>query len=222
MKHKLKLFSRYKAIVCCTLILGVFSFPGIASASLINSDFSGGFNNWEGFVDIVDEFGSPLGFLDPIDPSAYSNNFMLSGDTLTLMGSEEDNNGTTELFYLVGIYQNFTLSALAPGVQSFLSIDVTASLFDSDAYQVALFDANTFSLLADLSSGGRFDVSAWAGRDVYLEFTLIDNEGAMDSSLAVSNISLEQVTAQVSEPATFSVFALAIMLFIRRLQKNAI
>lgn len=222
MKHKLRLFSHFKAIACCTLLFGVLSFPGIASASLINSDFSGGFNNWEGFVDIVDELGSPLGFLDPIDPSAYSNNFILSGNTLTLMGSEEDNNGTTELFYLVGLYQNFTLSALTAGVQSFLNIDITASLFDSDAFQVALFDANTFSLLADLSSGGRFDVSAWAGRDVYLEFTLIDNEGTMDSSLTVNNIALEQVNVEVSEPSTFSVFALVIMFFIRRIQKNAI
>ena len=176
-------------------------------ADLINTDFSSGFSGWEAEV-ISYNYDSDADVTNAGEIfSQYADNFMLGDNQVTLATSSDAQND----YWSVSMFQE---ALLAPDAQT-LSLDVSASLTDAatDLFFVQLRDLSSDDII-DLSAGGSFDISSWAGEMVSLEFGVMDYDFIPADSLTVSNISL--AAAEVPAPATGLLLALGAVAAVRR------
>ena len=178
-----------------------------ASAGLMNTDFSSGYSGWSGEV-------ISYNYLSGMDSTETGNifnqfgdNFLLSGNEVTLTTSSDAMND----YWSVSMFQEATL---AEDIQT-LALTVEASLTDpaADFFYVQLRDLTTDNVI-DLSAGGLFDISTWAGQSVSFEFGVMDFDFIPADSIAVGDISLGY--ASVPAPATGLLLALGALISLRR------
>ena len=197
------------------VIITFLFFTTHAHASLINSDFSNGFDGWKGYLEIENFVTGDFAFEDDLDPSTYPSNFSLLPNGIKLTPSEDGD----DLAFVVGLYQDFTFGPLAANTRKILSLSSVPFLGDVDAndpdfsdfFDIFLFN-ETRGETRSLISGGDFDITDWAGDSLILEFFVGDVAGDINSSLALSNITLFDKINEVPEPQVFGLAILAMLL----------
>ncbi|MBD3584854.1 hypothetical protein HHX48_03775 [Salinimonas sp. HHU 13199] len=178
-----------------------------ASADLINTDFSSGFSGWR--AEII-SFNYPSG-MDSSETgnifNQFSDNFSLSDNGVTLTTSSDAMND----YWSVSMFQEVMLSE---DIQT-LSLNLQASVTDAatDLFYVQLRDLSTNDAI-DLTAGGQFDISLWAGQWVSLEFGVMDFDFIPADSITVSDISLSY--ASVPAPATGVLLMVGALAALRR------
>ena len=189
------------------------------NATLLNSDFSSGLDNWMAEVEYIDT--SSLEVLDNGNIIAsYPDSFSSSGNSATLT-TAVDNNNANQVWSVV-MYQDFMLDSIMLGSSLWLSLDVMFALTDGGDLSSGFLDDFAFAqlvddmgnVLLDLTTGGTFDVTAWAGSDVALEFGVIDGDFTLGETLNVSNINITEVKA-VPAPATLFLYILGLVILKR-------
>lgn len=192
-----------KAALC--LLSGILISSSLAQASIINPDFSAGFANWQAEVSLYNPDSGTYSTDSGSLPTLYPDSFMLDAGVLTLQtGSTAD---LDEVWSLV-LFQDFQLAALAAGETLQLSLQLDAMLTDGgsdDFYFVQLRDLDSNDII-DLSAGGSFDISAFAARNLSLEFGLQDMDFVLGDRLQISALSLNRVAA-VPSAGSLSLFA---------------
>ncbi len=188
-------------------VLGALSlvFSGSVFAGLMNADFSSGFDNWNG--ELVDTFG-PL----PVDPATEGDFYSIipNGARLTTSDVNPD-------VFVVSLFQDFTVDSIASGSTLELSLSVSAAADDAFAQ---LRDLDGILPTVDLLGGGTFDITAWAGANATLEFSVSDVFFDFPDELEVSNIAFTEIPrADVPAPAPLALLAIACVVFARRLQR---
>ncbi len=186
-----------KRVATGVLLVSALAAP-MAQADFINTDFSAGFSGWEGEVTEYnyDTFSDSTVSGDIF--GEYPDNFDSSGTAVTLSTSSDQSAD----YWNIAMFQNTQLSPLMMGQTLWLSLGVSSSLSDplSDFFYVQLRDLSSDDIF-DLSSGGTFNLSAWAGRAVSFEFGIIDSDFLPEDSLSVSDIRFQVEAASVSEPS---------------------
>ena len=197
------------------LLLAIGLAAGLAShaaqADLINTDFSAGFSGWEAEVTYYN-YAENESFTQSGDVfGQYPGNFSVQSDSASLFTTMDQDND----YWSVTMYQETQLSALNINDSLTFSLDVSASLTDtvSDFFFVQLRDLSTDDVI-DMSMGGSFDISEWAGKMVSFEFGVIDNDFVLNDSLTVRNIDL--TVASVPAPASGLLVALGFVVLARR------
>lgn len=183
---------------------------GMAQAGLLNQDFSQGFNHWQAAVSWTDgqngSAGDDSGNIFPLYPDSFS----YSGNTVTLTTAIQQQR---EVWSLV-LFQDLQLGPVAAGQALWLQLQLQTSLSSADDFYFAqLRDLDSNDVL-DLSGGGRFDVTAWIGRNLTLEFGLQDNDFVLGDQLQLSRLDLQ--AAAVPAPATVLLLAGGLLLLRRR------
>lgn len=179
----------------------VFSFSlllsSISSAALINGDFSSGFTGWSGEVATynLDTFTDSGIFpaTSPLDTNYPSNYFLTGAGGAKISTSTAVVGGDAVDTYFVSLYQDFTVDSVAAGSTLTLSLGVTSDLSDSFDGAVQLIDLSGSLSDVDLTAGGSFDVTNWAGvSTAQLAFFVSDEDYSLDigvfDMLTVSNI----------------------------------
>ncbi len=165
---------------------------GMAQAGLLNADFSQGFNHWQGIGYWTDPQANTNGVETNLNFSAYPASFALNAGILQLTTALSQQREWWSLL----MFQDFTLQA-SSGQKVWLHINLQKQLSSpDDFYFVQLRDLDTNDAL-DLSAGGSFDVTAWAGRQLSLEFGVQDNDFVLGDKLQLTRLEL-----QVQNPAT--------------------
>lgn len=198
------------------IISAFLFFTTYAHASLINSDFSDGFNGWNGFLETEDS-ATGYNFEDELDPSAFPSNFTLMPNGVELTPTLDGDVYT----YVVGLFQDFTFGPLEANTRKILSLSATPFLGDEDLNDPSFSDFFNIVLRnktsgeeRSLLTGGDFDISDWAEDELSLEFSISDIAGDINSTLALSNIELSDQINDVPEPQVFGL-ALLIMIMLR-------
>ena len=186
--------SQNKTIIAIVFFMGLL-WSNFSTAALLNGDFSSGFDNWQGETTLS----------GVVNPSLFSDNFSASasGAVLTTdLSSRGDGSKLVELF------QNFSVeSLLSPSNTLSLSLGVILDLDHvTDMFLAHIVNVNNVSHFLDLTSGGSFDITSFAGEDVQLWFSLENNgtpDGSNDSA-TISNIQISQnqVFGSVPEPSS--------------------
>ena len=176
-------------------------FSSQSSASLINTDFAGGFNGWEGQVNTFDTVTDVESFFEPVvNFDDFNNSFNLLSNGVELVTAF---NGDLDTFG-VFLFQSFVVSSNAV----LLSLEFLAS---ADFFTVTLVDEN-LNLIHDFTTDGLgADLSALRGRQLSLEFGVEDTDFAPGDSLMVSNISL--TSSPLAVPAPSSLLLMLVALF---------
>ena len=196
--------SRTKKITTLIILVASMMASSVATAGLINSDFSSGLDAWGGDVQVYNYDNDTSEWALDIDFADYADNFSVAADAVTLTTSFDAEND----FWGAYLYQSFVVNSDAQT----LSLDFSA---DADYSFVTLVDDN-WNLIHDFASDGlSFDISAWVGSTVSLEFGVEDEDFNLGDTLTVSNINLTRAAAEVSEPETVLLF-LAGLFAIRR------
>jgi hypothetical protein len=228
MEKNMSKYKHLKHLSSSFIFLFTFCFCINANATLLNSDFSSGFDDWQAEVEYIDGTSG----LDEIDDgniiASFPDSFSSFGNSATLTTAFDGNNGN-ELWSVL-MYQDFMFDSIMAGSSLWLSLDVIFVLTDGGTFPVVGDPSTGFlddfafaqlvddlgNVLLDLSTGGTFDVTAWAGIDVALEFGVIDNDFLLGDALTVSNIVITEVkAAQVPSPATLFLYILGIVLLKR-------
>ena len=192
-----------KAALC--LLGGVLISSSLAQASIINPDFSAGFTNWQAEVSRYNPDSGAYSTDSGSLAALYPDSFMLNAGVLTLqtaITADQD-----EVWSLV-LFQEFELAPLAAGETLQLSLQLDAMLTDGgsdDFYFVQLRDLDSNDII-DLSGGGSFDISAFAARNLSLEFGLQDMDFVLGDRLQISALSLNRAAA-VPSAGSLSLFA---------------
>ena len=188
-----------KASLRCWIPL-LLGFSGFSQASILNPDFSQGFEHWQAQVSQFDPLSAnsttQTGAIAPLFPQSFS----LSGHNLTLTTALQQD---MENWSLV-LFQDLQFDALASGQSLWLSLNVLAWLSDGgvdDFYFAQLRDLASNDVL-DLTAGGSFDISSWTGRALTLEFGLQDNDFQLGDRLEISDLQLRITNNAVPAPAT--------------------
>lgn len=202
-----------KATLGCwlTLLLGVSCW---SQASILNPDFSQGFDHWQAQVSQFDplsaDTSTQTGPIAPLFPESFS----VNDNQLTLTTALQQN---LENWSLV-LFQDLQFDMLASGQSLWLSLKVLAALTSSDDFYFAqLRDLATDDVL-DLTGGGSFDLSHWTGRALTLEFGLQDNDFQLGDLLSIRDLQLSIVNNTVPTPATVLLLLPALWLLRRRRQ----
>lgn len=178
----------------------LLGFSSITQASILNPDFSQGFDHWQAQVSQFDPLSAnSISHTGPIAP-LFPQSFSLSGNSLTLSTALQQD---LENWSLV-LFQDLQFDALASGQSLWLSLNVLAWLTDGgvdDFYFAQLRDLASNDVL-DLTAGGSFDISSWTGRALTLEFGLQDNDFQLGDRLAISDLQLRITNNTVPAPAT--------------------
>lgn len=183
------------------LIAGI-SLSSIASASIINADFSDGLNGWDADYSYFD--GTDEHYYQPvIDFANFTDNFSTDSNSVTLNTSTD---GVNEFFGLY-LFQEFEVANDA--FELSLNYEYNLSDENLDWASVTLVDEN-FDVVHDfINDGLAFDISNFAGSFMALEFGLEDGDFIYDDYLTVSNISISSV--EVPEPSSIAIFAFALL-----------
>ena len=186
-----------KASLRCWIPL-LLGFSGISQASILNPDFSQGFDHWQAQVSQFDPLSADsttqTGAIAPLFPESFS----LSGNSLTLSTAYQQD---LENWSLV-LFQDLQFDALASGQSLWLSLSVLSWLSSADDFYFAqLRDLATDDVL-DLTTGGSFDISSWTGRALTLEFGLQDNDFQLGDMLTISDLNLNIANNSVPAPAS--------------------
>jgi hypothetical protein len=186
-----------KASLRCWIPL-LLGFSSISQASILNADFSQGFDHWQAQVSQFDPLSADSTTqTGPIAP-LFSESFSLSDNRLTLTTALQQD---LENWSLV-LFQDLQFDALASGQSLWLSLNIMAWLSTSDDFYFAqLRDLSTNDVL-DLTAGGSFDISSWIGRSLTLEFGLQDNDFQLGDMLEISDLNLSIANNTVPMPAT--------------------
>lgn len=185
-------------------------FSHIAGAGLINGDFSSGFTGWQGEVTEDDgNGGTNTVSVNPL-PGSYTDNYSTATGSAVLTAAST----ATDPVFGVALFQDFTIDTIAAGSTLELSLDISASLTDPNG-QVGFGDFITAQLEStgmttlDLSTGGVFDVTDWAGLAASITFYIEDGDYDTDT-LTIDNIAFTEKTAAVPAPATILLFTLGL------------
>lgn len=185
-----------------------------ASATLINSDFSSGFDNWQGEVvtyNYTDD-NEIVSVGDIID--SFQVNFEASANSATIMTSFDDDND----YWSVMLFQDFTVDNIAEDSSLTLSLDVIfdlTNMFDDYAF-AELLDLDDNLTAIDLTSGGDFDITAWSGANASIQFGVVDGDFDVFESLTVSNLNITETPAEVPEPSTLFIFLAGLIALTRK------
>ena len=185
-------------------------FSHIAGAGILNGDFSSGFTGWQG--EVTEDDGSGFGNIVSVNPlpGSYTDNYSSASGSAVLTAASS----STDLVYGVSLFQDFTIDTIAAGSTLELSLDITASLTDPDGnygfgdFITAQLESTGMTTL-DLSAGGVFDVTDWAGLAASITFYIEDGDYATDT-LTIDNIVFTEKTAAVPAPATILLFTLGL------------
>lgn len=191
-----------KNILKTICLIVSISLSGVASAGIINADFSNGLNGWDADFSYFD--GSDEYFYEPvIDFGDFTDNFSTATNSVTLNTSID---GTDEYFGLY-LFQEFKVDNDA--FELSLNFDYFLSDENSDWASVTLVDEN-FDVVHDFINDGLvFDISNFTGSFMALEFGLEDGDFIYGDYLTVSNISISSV--EVPEPYSIAIFAFALL-----------
>jgi len=205
-----------KASLRCWIPL-LLGFSSFTQASILNPDFSQGFEHWQAQVSQFDPQSANsttlTGAIAPLFPESFS----LNGNRLTLTTAYQQD---LENWSLV-LFQDLQFDELAVGQSLWLSLGVFASLSSvDDFYYAQLRDLVTHDVL-DLSAGGSFDISSWTGRALTLEFGLQDNDFQLGDWLTISDLNLRLASHSVPAPATALLLLPALWLLRRRSARAA-
>lgn len=169
-----------------------------SQASILNPDFSQGFDNWQAQVSQFDpstaESTSQSGYITALFPESFS----LQGDSLILSTAYQQDLENWSLL----LFQDLQFDSLATGQSLWLSLDVLALLSSADDFYFAQLRDLTTDDVLDLTAGGSFEISSWTGRALTLEFGLQDNDFQLGDSLTVSGLALNTFSNTVPSPAT--------------------
>jgi hypothetical protein len=196
--------SRAHRPLTAILLMSAFGYSQFASAGLMNNDFSDGFSGWQAEVTSYNLDTATDTTLSGDIFADFSDNFSLSGDGVSLSttasGSEE--------FWNIVMFQDFVVDTVDAGQSLTLSLDISSQLTDGafDFSFAQLRNLQTNDVL-DLSSGGSFDISTWAGVNASLEFGVQDGDFNLSDSLSFSGLSIMQ-SSTIPEPATLLLFGL--------------
>ena len=180
-----------------------------AYANLMNTDFSAGFEHWQGevliFDGVSDDTASGVGI-----PDIFTDNFQLSGNEVTLQTSFDD----PFEHWSVVLFQDVVFDPVAAGSSLMISLDTLLGVTDNGPFGdlgfVQLRDLSTNDTL-DLTAGGLFDISTWIGVDATFEIGVQDGDFNLADLIQVSNLTVFEQTAQVPTPTTLALFFLAIV-----------
>ena len=120
-------------------------------------------------------------------------------------------------------------NVIVASANSVLSFDVIfmEGTGNDDAFQVTLFDANTLATLDDfftdfsLSQLISFDLSPYIGTTLGLQFELRSFDSLFDSSVVISNVTIDSSSTAVPEPPTSLLACLGgLFLMASRLRKQ--
>lgn len=189
----------YKNFLMSAYLVATLTMSSVASAGLINSDFSDELNGWSADYSYFD--GAQEYFYEPVvDFGNFAENFSTGLNSVTLSTSFD---GVNEYFGLY-FFQEFEVA-----VDSFeLSLGFESI---ADYAYVTLVDEN-FDLVHDFMSNGlSVDISSFVGSFLSLEFGIEDENFIYDDYLTVSNIFISEKPSQVPEPSSFAIFALALL-----------
>ncbi|MDU0356044.1 hypothetical protein RS130_21040 [Paraglaciecola aquimarina] len=181
-----------------------------ANATLLNSDFSSGFDNWQAAVTVYDGVDdiSSSGDLFSTYPDSYST----AADSATLTTNLDAAGG--EVWEVV-MFQDFQLDSILMGSSLWLSLDILVDLTDAlDDFAFAYLKDDMDIILKDLTLGGSFDVTAYAGDNVSIEFGVLDGDLVLGDTLTVSNIDITEVFAPITTvpaPATLFLFVASLI-----------
>ncbi|RVU32065.1 hypothetical protein EOE67_19000 [Rheinheimera riviphila] len=186
-----------KASLRCWLPL-LLGFSGFSQASILNPDFSQGFEHWQAQVSQFDPAANESSAQSGSIAGLFPESFSLAGNSLTLSTAYQQD---LENWSLV-LFQDLQFDVLASGQSLWLSLSVLSWLSSADDFYFAqLRDLATDDVL-DLTAGGSFDISSWTGRALTLEFGLQDNDFQLGDMLTVSDLNLRIANNAVPAPAT--------------------
>ncbi|GGD51843.1 PEP-CTERM sorting domain-containing protein [Lacimicrobium alkaliphilum] len=194
------------------LLVAALGCSQFASADLMNSDFSDGFNGWQAEVTSYNLDTATDTTLSGDIFADFSDNFSLSGDEVSLSTTASGN----QEFWNIVLFQDFVVDSLDAGQSLTLSLDISSQLTDElfDFSFAQLRNLQTNDVL-DLSSGGSFDISTWAGVNASLEFGVQDGDFILGDSLSFSGLSIMQ-SSTIPEPATLLLFGLGALALTRK------
>lgn len=187
---------------------------------------------WCGFFTAV----SSAAFAIPVQVDLSQ--FAVSGSTISVAADGSSAQlGEDPGQFAVFLFNDPSLGApslITPGVDTFLLFDYTFTegLNNDDFFQAYLYEAGNYSVSpafeADTSGSGtfEFDLSAYVGMTLGLDFVLASNDFDLDSFVTVSNLRLDDrslPTVNVHEPSIILLFGLGlVMLWRRRYIDNAV
>lgn len=200
-----------KASLRCWIPL-LLGFSGFSQASILNPDFSQGFEHWQAQVSQFDPLTAnsttQTGAIAPLFPESFS----LAGNSLTLSTSYQQDLENWSLL----LFQDLQFDTLASGQSLWLSLSLLSWLSSADDFYFAqLRDLATNDVL-DLTAGGSFDISSWTGRALTLEFGVQDNDFQLGDLLTISDLNLSISNNSVPAPATALLLLPALWLLHRR------
>lgn len=194
------------------LLVSALGCSQFASAGLMNTDFSDGFNGWQAEITSYNLDTATDTTLSGDIFADFSDNFSLSGDEISLNTTAS---ASEELWNIV-MFQDFVVDSVDAGQSLMLSLDISSQLtdeaFDFSFAQLRNLQTND---VIDLSSGGSFDISTWAGVNASLEFGVQDGDFNLGDSLSLSGLSIMQ-SSTIPEPTTVLLFGLGALALTRK------
>lgn len=157
--------------------------------------------------------------------------FSISGSTISVAADGSSAQlGEDPGQFAVFLFNDPSLGApnlITPGTDIFLLFDYTFSegLSNDDFFQAYLYEAGNYSASpafeADASGSGtvEFDLSAYLGMSLGLDFVLASNDFDLDSFVTVSNLRWDDrslPTVNVPEPPIVLLFGLGLVILWRR------
>lgn len=186
-----------KATLRCCLPL-LLAFSSWSQASILNPDFSQGFDSWQAQISQYDPATLTSSTQSGSLAGSFPASFQLAGNSLTLKTAVQQD---LENWSLI-LFQDLQFETLLSGQSLWLSLNVMALLSSADDFYFAqLRDLATDDVL-DLTAGGSFDLSSWTGRALTLEFGIQDNDFQLDDMLTISDLGLSVINHSVPAPAS--------------------
>ncbi|NHN39741.1 PEP-CTERM sorting domain-containing protein [Pseudomaricurvus alcaniphilus] len=197
------------------IIFGLFG-SHLASASLMNADFSSGFDFWSGEIATFDVDSAALTFGPTPLPLVVDDNYSLVAGGAKISNSFDPTAGVAgvETFF-ISLYQDFTVDAIAAGSTLELSLTVIDGLTGPFDGAVQLIDLSGGLADLDLTAGGAFDITAWAGLTTASFVVFVDDFDfslpTAPDMLTVSGITFTETLAAVPEPASILLIGLGLL-----------
>ena len=172
-----------------------------AFATLVNGDFSDGFNGWMGQVTNLSDVTTNL---NP-PPGPFTGNFDASTHKAVLRSTTLENG-----IWAVFLFQQFVLDTPAPGKRLQLTYELSFLLSNENAGDTAfaqLTHGPGLSRTINLLGMSRLDVTDLRGQTVELLFGLEDFDDLRDEMM-LDNVAITAESAPMPEPGTAGLLAL--------------